>query len=314
MNYTHHLVYYRTITPVHVGCGQAVGVVDLPLIRERATGYPYFPGSGIRGSMRDQFELNDRELAKTLFGPESEEEPSEYAGCISILDARLLFFPVRSDRNVFHWISCPLVLQRYNRDREAFGVGNPLTLDGLKSVEEDKFIGPYEPGRQLHLEEFCFEAAEGNDDTKKNLGTIVDNVGTAINESDLGNRLLLVSNKAFAYFVNHATMLTQHNKLTSAKTVAQGALFSIESLPPETILYGIIGTTDERKDPDNGKKQDAVWSDFQTTLFNGNGNTTYLHLGGKESTGLGVTQLILAENSNRGAGKTQEETHQEDAS
>lgn len=288
MNYKHALLYYRTITPVHVGCGQAVGVVDLPLIRERATGYPYLPGSGIRGSLRDLFELNDKELTKTLFGPENDQEASEYAGCVAIHDARLLFYPVRSDHEVFLWLTCPLVLQRFNRDREAFGVGHKLDIPGLQQIEHGAFIGPVALGARVHLEEFCFQSAQDKNKAEANLRNVGELVGGVIGELELEDRLLLVSNRSFSYFVKHATMLTQHNRLTSAKTVAGGALFSIESLPPETVLYGVIGATQERRKLRNNNADQL--KNFKSTLMNV-GNTKYLHLGGKESIGMGVTQM-----------------------
>ena len=115
MNYKHAGLLYQNMTPLHVGCGQDVGVVDLPVIRERTTGYPFIPGSGIRGSLRDYFRTNRNDLTNKFFGPESGDTDNEYAGCISIHDAKLLFYPVRSNRYVFLWITWPSVLERYNR-------------------------------------------------------------------------------------------------------------------------------------------------------------------------------------------------------
>ena len=42
-----------TRTPLHVGAGSAVGVVDLPVMRERHTGYPVIPGSSLKGVLAD---------------------------------------------------------------------------------------------------------------------------------------------------------------------------------------------------------------------------------------------------------------------
>jgi len=304
MNYQHTLILYRTITPLHVGCGQAVGVVDLPVIRERATGYPFIPGSGIRGSLRDIFENKDQDLTNTLFGPEADpgaDEEDKHAGCVAIHDARLLFYPVRADRKVFLWITCPLVLERFNRDRKAFEISAYANFDrtGLASeVDEKKFIGQADLSNVLHLEEFGFERDTAATAVATNLQTFAGNFNLGID--DLAARTVLVSNRSFYHFVNYATILMQHNTLTSAKTVKDGALFSVESLPPETIFYGMFGATDERKAerkaanaPANGKlPQKKVMDKFKTTLLGGNGATTkYLHLGGKESTGLGLTQL-----------------------
>jgi len=308
MNYKHALIFYRTVTPLHVGCGQAVGVVDLPVIRERATGYPFIPGSGIRGSLRDIFENKgngNKELTLKLFGPDNEgmgDPENQYAGSLAIHDARLLFFPVRADKEVFLWITCPLAVQRYNRDRAAFQLGDPFDLSELTTINAGNFIGPAAlgttPQDSLHLEEFLFTPAAVDDPARERLQTLSIDTGKKIGLDELASRAVLVSDRSFYHFVNHATMLTQHNTLTSAKTVKGGMLFSIESLPPETILYGMIGATHERRDPDNGFTNTAVLEYVKSTLVGGQPDpaSAYLHLGGKESIGMGVTQLTWASN------------------
>ena len=309
MNYQHALILYRTVTPLHVGCGQAVGVVDLPVIRERATGYPYIPGSGIRGSLRDIFESRAEmeanedkkkdfnQLTLSLFGPEpgSSDEKDKYAGCVAIHDARLLFYPVRADQGVFVWITCPLALQRFNRDNNAFQLGfADCKTKGLEKIADDKFLGPETFTGSLHLEEFRFSSTTDAATGVQNLAEFAEKIGG----TELASRAVLVSNRSFYHFVNYATMLMQHNTLTSAKTVKDGALFSIESLPPETILYGIIGATRERRDPKNGMAATAALTSVKTFLLENkpDAKNAYLHLGGKESTGLGLTQLTWATN------------------
>ena len=42
-----------TRTPMHVGAGSSVGIVDLPIIRERHTDYPVIPGSSLKGVLAD---------------------------------------------------------------------------------------------------------------------------------------------------------------------------------------------------------------------------------------------------------------------
>lgn len=120
MSYLRHLVFFQTITPLHVGCGQDVGVVDLPVIRERTTGYPFIPGSGLRGSLRDLCSQRASANIKELFGPdagslEQDENATRHAGCVAIHDAHLLLFPVRSEVAPFLWITCPAVLRRFSR-------------------------------------------------------------------------------------------------------------------------------------------------------------------------------------------------------
>ncbi len=43
-------------TPLHVGVGQDVGMIDMPIQRERHTGWPKIESSGLKGSIRHSFE------------------------------------------------------------------------------------------------------------------------------------------------------------------------------------------------------------------------------------------------------------------
>ena len=40
-------VFLYAVSPVHMGAGSAVGVIDNPIQRERHTGHPCFAGSGL---------------------------------------------------------------------------------------------------------------------------------------------------------------------------------------------------------------------------------------------------------------------------
>ena len=105
MNYVHMPLLLQSVTSLHVGCGQDVGVVDLPVIRERLTGFPFIPGSGLRGALRARLEVPAEPgkgmpaEAQWLFGPRVQEEvDARFAGCLSVHDAKLLLFPVRSEK------------------------------------------------------------------------------------------------------------------------------------------------------------------------------------------------------------------------
>jgi len=47
--------FIKVITPLHAGSGQDLGVVDLPIQRERHTGFPKIEASGLKGSIREVF-------------------------------------------------------------------------------------------------------------------------------------------------------------------------------------------------------------------------------------------------------------------
>jgi CRISPR-associated protein Cmr4 len=78
------ILFLYAVSPVHMGAGQAVGVIDNPIQRERHTGHPCFAGSGIKGAVRHGFEAigGDGRLIDTLFGPESGRD-NLHAGAVS---------------------------------------------------------------------------------------------------------------------------------------------------------------------------------------------------------------------------------------
>src|SRR5262249_8552836 len=145
-------------TALHPGSGTALGVVDLPIQRERHTLWPTIPGSSLKGILRDTCRRNDNGIDLfTAFGPET-AEADKYAGALSLTDARILAFPVRSLRGVFAWVTCKVVLDRLNRDLK-LADRSPVAADFSLSAEEAA-CPEQSPllvdGDKLVLEEFEF--------------------------------------------------------------------------------------------------------------------------------------------------------------
>jgi len=316
VDHRHRLLLYHTLTPLHVGCGQDVGVVDLPVIRERVTGYPYLPGSGTRGALREAF---PKERRNRFFGPEvADGEKLRFAGCVSVHDAKILLFPVRSDRKVFLWLTCPAVLQRFARDLAVFTPEHgELTPGGNLSsleLEEESFVGTSDlaaAGETLHLEEFAHRPADGEEvePARKSLQRWAAALSGHLGIEDLASRLVVVADPVFHHFVRFATVVQQHNRLSSAKTVHRGALFSVEAVPPEAVFYGFLGASPSRW-PEGEEEFPAAMKaqEVLAEVVEGVATTeeqaqrSVLHLGGDESTGLGVTRLawVASEGSPNG--------------
>ncbi len=308
MTYRHHLVLYHTVTPLHVGCGQDVGVVDLPVIRERTTGYPFLPGSGIRGALRERFESGERGKAEAdqrvglLFGPEADKwevDEERFAGCVAVHDAKLLLFPVRSDRSLFLWLTCPAVVARYARDVAVFAAdGGGSAWQPAARPGDGELVAPagLAAAGRVYLEEFVYTELEGGD--RDGLAAWAADLGRRIGIADLAARTVLVSDGAFAYFCRQATLIQQHNRLSSAKTVQDGALFSLEAVPPEAVFYGFFGATGSRWPGGRGEKKDhdAVLAEVRAGLGFGEAPAGLTcHFGGGESTGLGLTRVVWQE-------------------
>ena len=118
-------------TPLHAGSGTDLGIVDLPIQREKHTDYPKVEASGLKGSIREVFETQPNvsalerawpmtfrsdaylEAIRLVFGPEA---GADHASASGFTDARLLLFPVKSVAGVFAWVTCPAILERFRND------------------------------------------------------------------------------------------------------------------------------------------------------------------------------------------------------
>ncbi|WP_256201277.1 type III-B CRISPR module RAMP protein Cmr4 [Thermoanaerobacter thermocopriae] len=97
-----------------MGSGSELGYVDLPIQREKHSGFPKIESSGLKGALRSAFKGDEslRENVEHIFGP---EDGDLYAGAIGFLDARILLFPIKSARGIFGWITCPMFFQGLKR-------------------------------------------------------------------------------------------------------------------------------------------------------------------------------------------------------
>jgi len=123
------ILFLYTETPLHAGSGTSLGIVDLPIQRERTTGYPMIQASGLKGCLRDVVS-DDPQKVEIVFGPDT-RRASDHAGALSVGDARILLFPVRSLMGVFAWITSQNVLARFKRSFDG------RTFGGLESHRTD---------------------------------------------------------------------------------------------------------------------------------------------------------------------------------
>ncbi len=324
------MMYLYVETPLHAGSGRAVGVVDLPIQRERVTGYPLVQSSGVKGRLRaevyaaaeaeatgsnpKQNNESDEDYKKRIkllvnrtvepiFGPEKvTSDDSAYAGALSVGDARLLLFPVRSLFGVFAWTTSANVLARYARDMAACGLDTSALPDlsklqpavGDALVASDSVLA--ERGRMV-LEEFSYSAKESGEVTS--LGKYL--AANALPTSDeykywrdnLATHLVVLSENDFRDFTAYATEVVTRVRLDDdTKTVARGALWNEESLPSDTLLYCPLYAAKAR----GGTSMDAAT--VMSTLSGRLGDKR-VRLGGDETVGRGSVALRFAEGSQR---------------
>jgi CRISPR-associated protein Cmr4 len=253
-------IFFHAITPTHVGSGSDLGIVDLPIQRERHTGFPKIEGSSLKGSIRESFEeklnnVQDRIDLNLAFGLDDSNESgavkkffeennhTEFAGALGFTDARLLFFPVKSMKGVFVWITCPKVLKRF---RDDLNLCKPrISNEKLRFYKSNinKAIcssDKIQINGNLILEEYTFDTeSEDAEDVKKFIEFAAE-MSNVLGIQELKDKSVMLPDDDFSEFVQLSTEVITRTKINNETgTVAKGALFTEEYLPSETILYAL---------------------------------------------------------------------------
>ncbi|MEW6744998.1 MAG: type III-B CRISPR module RAMP protein Cmr4 [Planctomycetota bacterium] len=243
------LLFFHAQTSLHPGSGSALGTVDLPIQRERHTGWPTIAAPTGKGVARDACRRkagNNADLF-AAFGPET-PDADRHAGALSFTDGRILLFPVRSLRGVFAWVTCPAVLERLTRDTRLAQISEvPPTVPAV--ARDSARCAAASPllvdAQKLVLEEFEFQRTGDLDGWAQWLGTNA--VRDELTRARLGTHLAILSDDDFTHFVRHATEVATRIALNyETKTVRPGALFYQEFLPPETVLYTLVFANESR--------------------------------------------------------------------
>lgn len=315
------LMFIHAHTALHPGSGTALGTVDLPVQRERHTQWPIIPGSTLKGILRDacrdkamvnyEPEYEERQengqTKKTLkrsqrqvaneddpmlvaaFGPGKVDQTTNHAGALSLTDARILAFPVRSLRGVFAWITCPAVLERLNRDLSlartdgaALSIPTDPARDKVLCQQNSPLLVD---GNKMVLEEFEFE--------QKGYANAVNEwiASRAVSDEStcerLKSNLVVLHDDDFTHFVRHATEVIARVGLDyERKTVKSGALFYEEFLPAETLFYSLVLASASRRDG-HTKGPEGVMSYLRDNL------PSVLQIGGDETIGKGLCTVRL---------------------
>lgn len=294
------LLFIYTETPLHAGAGTGTGAIDLPIQRDRVTQYPLVQASGLKGALRDVAIGSDEDI-NIIFGPKDTKQANEYAAAISIGDARLLLFPVRSLIGVFAWTTSPDALARFKREVQVIKDEIPKELSGLpESIDKDKALVPTncdlipENENSLVLEEFAFTVDE--DKAKREVVTklanwlsdqaLPRNGEYTYWQNKLKTSLVILPDDAFRDFALYSTEVVTRTKLNNeTKTVETGALWVEEYLPTDAMLYAPVFASKPRHQPNGWKDKDEhdVLQRTRELLPN-----RRLQLGGNETIGRGM--------------------------
>lgn len=277
------MYWIHAITPLHVGSGRGVGFIDLPIMREKVTGWPIVPGSAVKGVLREHFvRMNaDEKLINAAFGKGGEDIAN--AGALVLSDARIICLPVRSLYGTFAFAACPLVLERLKRDFEsAEHMSKPVDL----SFEDDEAVvttgSVVERNGNVLLEDLDFTII--TDDGKTNAwaellaGLLFP--GDSVWQGIFKERFIILSNNCFNFLSETGTEVNARIKIKQEKKIVEkGALWYEESLPSETILAGL--TWCDRDYSGKGVNQDMIFKEFCKD------DPLNLQVGGKATVGKG---------------------------
>lgn len=314
-----NILYLYTETPLHVGTGSGLSSVDLPIQRERTTQYPMIQGSGIKGKLRAaaQAEKLVSHEEEIIFGTSgqyqkngtsNDEQPKEHAGSLIVGDARILLFPVRSLNGIFAYTTSHDVLQRFARDLERSQGLSPWKIPAVKQDDEDiptafvtpssKVIipsnGPSSKTASIILEEFNFNA-KPDPTTQEIAQWLAENAlpqygngpESAYWQDKLIKSLVILPDNDFRDFVLYATeVITRIQIEQESKTVKDGALWTEEHLPTDTLLYVPVYATNSRR---QGSERQGIETLTSVSLL-GRKTGTYLQIGGNETVGRGMVR------------------------
>jgi CRISPR-associated protein Cmr4 len=315
MNNASALLFIHAQTSLHPGTGTALGTVDLPIQRERHTGWPTIAGSSLKGVVRDYCRPSDHDGDEyqqwlAVFGPET-GEAELHAGAVSITDARILAFPVRSAKSVFAWVTCPEAIRRLARDAKLVTNDIPPVLTA-EPGDGCAFAPPQSPlliseaaQPKLLLEEYDFTvdpSSAGCADVAKIADWVAQHaVSDKFTPDRLKSHLVVLPDTEFTHFVRHATEVAARIGLDyETKTVSGGALFYEEFLPAETLLYGVVLANASRrrfsKEQTDERRRSVEMPASKVLAFVQSqlSDRSILQIGGNETIGKGLCAVRLS--------------------
>lgn len=291
------LFYIHALSPIHMGTGAAVGGIDLPHSREAATRLPNVPGSGIKGVWRDQFHRTTPETIR-LFGSDWSEGTRDQ-GALLFSDAWLLCMPVMSYVGDFAWVTSPMSLARFARERR-YTVPN-ATTPALPQLQANQAMVTQnctlKHADDLYLHELKVKAIN-HPDVQAWAELIAREVFA--DEPDFQaafiQRFVVVPESELVHLSHTAAHVPMRNALDDNKTVRKSALWSEENMPAETIFWGTVAA-DTLQDRNNTIHQSsASLANFMELAQ----KTPRLQLGGKTTVGRGMCRFVLPAQTKQG--------------
>lgn len=303
-------LFFICETPLHAGSGNDLGIVDLPIQREKHTSFPKIESSSLKGAIRESIEgefikqkadkaiERKNDIVFALFGPEDAGN-NAHIGALGFSDARLLLFPVKSMKGVFAWVTCPKVLDQFKRDLNitdaSFGISGDYKVDTegvCKLLNNDKSNLKISNSQNILLEEYAFSYEPVNlaVNGKPLQDWFAENLPTEWQDK-IKEDIVILSNDDFKDFVNLSTEVITRTAIDNEKgTVKPGALFTEEFLPAESVMYSLVMASPVfKKDKGGLDTADKVMAEFETHLK----ALPVIQIGGGATLGKGIVRTKI---------------------
>jgi CRISPR-associated protein Cmr4 len=292
--------WLHAISPLHVGAGRGVGYIDLPIVREKVTNWPYVPGSAVKGVVADHFRATQdaREKCSELgaaFGRANSAQDIEAgasSGSLVFSDASIVCLPIRSFYGTFAWITSPMVLKRLRILRKPDEFSLQPENDEVFTLKENAIAA--QDGKDSKISKVYFEDIDLKAKDDEKLQKWADFLASELFAEDEGwqkifkERFALVNDDLFTFFCETGTEIDARIRIEDGtKIVANGALWYEESLPVETILAGVIWC--DKVYGNNGSKPtpEHLMEKFCKAPLG-------LQIGGKATTGKGRVRCVFS--------------------
>lgn len=321
---SYNTYFIHCLSSVHVGDGSSSGTIDLPIQREKVTGFPVFRDSSLRGALREYFEKN---IKITTYPQNNNEDEKPESGkkkgesvdkifnatfgswnsgdknsALEVFPARLLFFPVRSFNGLFAYVTCSFVLKRFIKDMQKFQQGisglDPKNIPEvdeahISAAEKLEIKKTNKDTNSIGLEEFLFENIKDD----KGLDTILGWFSNKTEIDRIRTHGAIVNDTVFSYMVKLFTEKVTRNRIDLETGVAKDTgLFNEEFLPEETVLYTALGFGNEFSIATEEKRKTAL--DIQAYVQEN--MPEILTIGGSQSIGKGMIGIKQLNTGNNG--------------
>lgn len=288
-------------------------------------------------STKEQPKERWQELTTILFGPEppsgtsgpngkageEAEDAITHAGALSLSDARLLLLPVRTVFGGWAWTTCPLILSRLVRDMECLGKTKPIWYGSAEKLlyavqpesdktKPDRALGliPQKGSRIAPSDRLLIEDTEYPVKPDKCVDELAKWLAdhalprteafTPFRER-LAAQLVILNDEEFAYLSQHATEVVTRIRIDPVSgTVQDGALWTEENLPAESLLWNLGLLSSDRRPLKKSQQREVELKALEPEKLlacfqKGVEKTNRIRLGGDRTIGRGMLSVRLSQ-------------------